>query len=98
MGNGCVDLTNVKEKSREAIYPSFTNSTICTLLMLTNLAEPDWIQVNCSDKLLTSVFCITDNHYHHSMTDNLLIIKDKSCSSSSVLKKQQMSHFFMASF
>ena len=73
------------------MYPSFTNSTICTLLMLTNLAEPNWIQVNCSEKLLTSVFCVTENYDHFSSTksnieDNLLRTNDKSCSSLSVLK------------
>ena len=86
-----MDLTDLKTKSKKTMYPSFTNSTICTLLMLTNLAEPNWIQVNCSEKLLTSVFCATENHDHFSSTksnieDNLMRTNDKSCSSLSVLK------------
>ena len=86
-----MDLTDIKTKSKKTMYPSFTKSTICTLLMLTNLAEPNWIQVNCSEKLLTSVFCVTENHDNISSTksnieDNLMRTKDKSCSALSVLK------------
>ena len=91
LGHGCVNLREVKVKAKKTRYPSFTNSTICTLLLLTNLAEPDWIQVNCSEKLLTSVFCITENNNNfHSKEShleyNLMSTKNKSCSSSLILK------------
>ena len=91
LGPGCVDLRDIKVKSTKTMFPSDTNSTMCTLLLLTNLAEPDWIQVNCSDKLLTSVFCITENNNkifskESQLKYNLMSTKDKSCSSSSILK------------
>ena len=90
LGPGCVNLRDIKLKSKKTMYPSYTNSTMCTLLLLTNLAEPDWIQVNCFDKLLSSVFCVTENNnkffsQESQLEYNLMSHKNKSCSSSSIL-------------
>ena len=29
----------------------------CTLLMLSNLAEPDWLNINCYEKILPYIIC-----------------------------------------
>ncbi len=52
------DLGGVMNDSRKTIYPNyFTKRALCTLLIFANLAEPDWIQISCSAKLLTQVIC-----------------------------------------
>ena len=96
LGHGCVNLKDVKAKSKRIIYPSFTNSSLCTLMILSNLAEPNCIQVNCSEKLLTSVLCTTENHYFSTESnteDNLMRTKDKSCLPLSVLKASKCLNF-----
>ena len=53
------DLVSVMNDSRKTIYPNYLQKReLCTFLTFANLAEPDWIQINCSAKLLTQMICI----------------------------------------
>ena len=54
-------------------YPyitSNTNSEQCTLLLLLNLAKPQWIPVGCHDKLVNHVVCFAkkeDSNNSHTL-------------------------------
>ncbi len=56
----CPNLSTHTTTSANILFPSQTGEQKCTLVKVTNLAEPDWMNVNCHDKLLPSTLC----HHH----------------------------------
>ena len=54
----CVNIRDIKFRAAHTLYPNRQTSTTCTLMLLSNLAEPEWIQIECNKNLLASVFCI----------------------------------------
>ena len=42
------------------VYPASIPEKTCTLMLLTNLAKPEWVQVDCKKPLLTDVICAAD--------------------------------------
>ncbi len=40
-----------------SLFPAVAHSDRCTLVLLSNLAEPDWIQINCTEQLLAHGLC-----------------------------------------
>ena len=82
---GCVNLTVTKLTSRNTVYPVVASSSICTLLMLTNLAHPDLVQINCSEKLLANILCIKEHESKfNALAYKNIKIKDKFCPFSSI--------------
>ncbi len=57
--SNCIDLSEFKAKSKWNIYPFREESHLCSLMLLTNLAEPEWVSVNCSWKLLKHILCLS---------------------------------------
>lgn len=55
----CPNLTNVREQAVEILYPVM-NGPECTLVLLDNIAQPDWINVDCFDNLLPNVLCVIE--------------------------------------
>ncbi len=51
------DLTTLKKKSLNTIYPHFARGRMCGLMVLTSLVEPEWILIMCHSRLLSHVFC-----------------------------------------
>ena len=49
------DLDRVTKKSLQVLQPSDESS--CSMLLVLNLAEPQWVQVPCSQPLLHTVIC-----------------------------------------
>lgn len=58
-------LLKVHSKLRESpgvVYPLNSNRTqTCSLILVANLAQPDWIQVNCNENITGDVFCSMPN-------------------------------------
>lgn len=54
----CLNLSSIKAMAKTNIYPSLTGNKTCILMMLTNLNEPDWLQVSCTERLLHLVMCV----------------------------------------
>ena len=46
----------------KVIYPHRSDWKICTMMVLQNLAEPSWIQVDCTEKILPNVMCVKENN------------------------------------
>ncbi len=54
----CVFLDSIKYLSQKVLEPAFSHQVqMCTLLLLSNLAEPEWKMVVCQNKLLNTVWC-----------------------------------------
>ena len=51
-------LAKLQEKALEMIYPTVHHSDICTIMILSNLSEPYWMQVSCQEKLSLNVLCV----------------------------------------
>ena len=56
-----LNLTNVKELAVKTIQPAMHKLKLCTVMLLSNLAYPEWIHVDCDEKLLSDVVCSTGN-------------------------------------
>lgn len=54
----CPELSDQKKRAQHVLHPYNVNHTQCTLLLLVNLAEPEWISVDCSTKLLYDILCV----------------------------------------
>ena len=61
-GNFCPDLFKENSsESKDTIYPFPTkNNKLCTMMLLINLAEPDWISIFCNKSILPIVICVKD--------------------------------------
>ncbi len=51
----------LKKKMLTTTYPSTAGGQFCTLMLMTNLAVPEWINVDCSDHILCDVMCAVTN-------------------------------------
>ena len=56
--NRCPVMTDLQNQEIHELEPQNKNS--CTLMLLTNLAEPQWISVPCSAALLPVALCVID--------------------------------------
>ncbi len=54
----CPSLASVKENIAEVINPDMVTHRKCTLMLLSNLAEAEWLSVDCDEKLLAHVLCV----------------------------------------
>ena len=81
-------LKKVKNDLLRNIQPDMKGSKGCVLMMLSNLAFPQWATVNCSEKRLIDVVCLLEkpNEQYSSPNSNL------SCDHSNILHQ----HFCFA--
>ncbi len=55
--SACLDLSQEKLKHLHTMSPDLSGNRTCTMLMLTNLAQPEWVSISCEDELLSHVLC-----------------------------------------
>ncbi len=53
---GCLFLDVIKKVGLTTLYP-VTKCPTCTVLLVTNLAEPDWISIDCTVRVLVDIVC-----------------------------------------
>ena len=58
----CVDLSNFKKNASTTMEPHRTKRETCFLILVSNLAEPDWISVSCNRKVLHWIICEVSNN------------------------------------
>ncbi len=77
----CFNIENSLEKSSNILYPSVKGEDRCSLVLMWNLAEPDWINVNCYENMVPTLLCTQHKTQHISNTDaNVIFIsKKRSC-------------------
>ena len=89
--HSCVNLTALKASIQTVIHPYRLENNMCTLMLLSNLAEPEWVYVNCTDNLLADAVCVTKTH-HKSNNEN--IIKESTCDEGAFLQ-QNICYLFL---
>ncbi len=85
----CPNLAPLKQRATQNIFPSEVSSERCTLLLASNLAEPEYLNLECNKKLLAHVVCdtaqgnkslgkITNKILHHSLfcSQNMISTKE----------------------
>ena len=90
------------EENLKAVLEAYENQTKilkkhCTMLVLINLAEPKWININCYEKLIHQVVCYSKNNnqvqFHSSMTNKTFI-----CAKFAIYFKSTCFSFFKSTF
>ncbi len=59
------DIGSEKKRALSTIFPTYFSHQ-CTMMLLTNLAEPDWINVDCESRILSHIFCSVPTGRHYS--------------------------------
>ena len=54
------ELKGVKENSSVTLYPLKTSSSMCTMLLVSNLAHPQWINIDCDKPALDHYVCFNE--------------------------------------
>ena len=53
----------LKTTSMTTMFPYLHDTLTCTAILLTNLAEPQWVQINCETQYtISDVLCLTESH------------------------------------
>ena len=77
----CADLNIIRLNALTKVEPHRIKEETCFLLLLSNLAEPDWISGSCKTKILHVIICATaPNNTNNSFIENNLKDKTKYCS------------------
>ena len=50
-------VDSVKEKARQSIHPDIHFNKTCVMMLVTNLENPEWVTVDCDQKILSHVLC-----------------------------------------
>ena len=59
----CVNIRDIKFIAASTLYPHVSKT--CTSMLLSNLAEPEWIQIDCNHDILASVICVQNKRNHN---------------------------------
>ncbi len=57
----CPDLSHAKQMATKTMYPNKLKGN-CTLLLLSNFAQAEWLNVDCNKELLSHVYCMHCKH------------------------------------
>ena len=68
----CVNITNIKKLGKANVQGITSQHNKCMLMLLSNLAEPDWISIPCKQKFLYFVMCVKKDTFKKDpkFTDN----------------------------
>ena len=62
-----VPQSKIKPLTQRTTYPYIKNTYTCVAILLTNLAEPEWIQVPCDQAIVSYAVCLTETHVNKSV-------------------------------
>ncbi len=55
----CPNLMQTRENATSDLYPLTSGPQKCTIILLENLAQPDWVNIDCHDQLLPGFLCMS---------------------------------------
>ena len=64
----CQMFKELQIKATKAMQPVQSKSHQCVVMLLTNLAEPQWVSIPCEEDLLPVGVCVIHNN---NLTDNM---------------------------
>ena len=96
----------VKKFASQYIQPVANKVVGCTLIMLENLAIPEWITVPCAEKILTHVVCVSKDWengdiflgFHQEMTDIEVTSTLFQCNNGEIISSIRQCNGFMDCF
>ena len=74
-------------QSTHLIYPQINDNVQCALMMLFNLATPEWISVDCNRRFLYHTVCFMDNGTQ--IVKEINSLQEQTCVKEAVLIKGQ---------
>ncbi len=89
------DISDVLSKAQSSIYPDVTWNFSCTMMLISNLALPEWINVNCHKSILKDIFCsqFRENIPPEVTTFFNQIYRSRWCHVTAVLNDEMCVHF-----
>ncbi len=83
----CARIGKEKQDATKTLLPFSTsgNASRCTLMLLTNLAQVEWIFVPCKAHLLTRTICARPKEHLNNNETQLIVVQDSSCHSYQIL-------------
>ena len=85
----CIDFEDVKSNALSAVFPHSSKVQLCVMMLLSNLAEPEWVQVNCNKKLLLHVVCMKQTSTMADHINQIKVLDTNLCASGFVLKENK---------
>ena len=61
----CLDVKNVYLIAKSQVNPFLGKGPKCTIMLLHNLAQPDWVSIPCHQKLLHHIACLREKSPHN---------------------------------
>ena len=52
----------MKIDSNKILFPHYSTHALCTVMLLNNLAEPDWVFQDCNRRIMKDVICQSENN------------------------------------
>ena len=65
------------------------------MMLLSNPAEPEWIQIGCTEKMLIDVICVLENNYDNITNSNYQINKNSSACPINTISKDTWCYLFL---
>ncbi len=69
----CTQLFEKEHQISTSMFPNTQHSKQCTIMLLRNLASVEWVQVNCSLKLLKNIFCADLDVFSSDKQENMTV-------------------------
>ena len=85
-------ITKVKRKRARTLQPHVAEKNRCTLLLLSNLDNPELVSVKCNEAYLPSIICVTNNTTNATKPrklSNPLFLREKFCGKQEILFNQR---------
>ncbi len=91
------NLTQMKEAALKTQYPSVEHNHFCTVMLMINLAEPEWLNIKCGETLLQQITCKMSyppqQKNNQSHVSNKLMKRRFMCSRRHILKNRKCYSF-----
>ncbi len=59
--SSCLECTRILEKSKSELYPLLWRKQVCYMILLSNLAYPEWLPAGCDKPLSPNVLCTKED-------------------------------------
>ena len=84
-------LIKAKLGATEVLQPAIEKGH-CTMLLLSNLVQPQWISIDCQERLINHVVCL-NNSNKSKFHDSFASLKAKVCQRSQIIFKEMCYKF-----
>ena len=88
----CYGVLYFRSLGSNSIQPFYERSKTCTLMLLTNLAEPDWMPISCESRIFTRVVCVNKKPLLQSIAWNN-VDTDTKCPLISIVIREKCFYF-----